>query len=139
MTDPRQLQWRQIPACCAMMLEQKSIVMAYRHGYPWIPQEPEKNPDWADEKPTWMIACKHTEKVDKDDRRGYNGEIEWDDFCEAFFCPFCGKKLPEIVKREAAKIPKLLMKTDGYYCRTCKERGENCFCAPLTECWEQKT
>ncbi len=46
------------------------------------------------------------------------------------FCPFCGSKLPEIVRVDR---PKLRVHSDmdgGYYCGTCKERNRNCKCLP---------
>ena len=46
------------------------------------------------------------------------------------FCPFCGQKLPNIVRVDR---PELKVHTDldgGYYCGTCEERNRECECLP---------
>lgn len=55
---------------------------------------------------------------------------------EVFFCPLCGKRLPDLkrVEKEPAKVR--YMTDGGYYCSTCKRRGNECRCAIESQCWE---
>jgi hypothetical protein len=44
------------------------------------------------------------------------------------FCPFCGKKLPEIIERPNPPKRICTVTDGGYYCDTCQERLCACKC-----------
>jgi hypothetical protein len=57
-------------------------------------------------------------------------------FVEINFCPFCGKKTPEIELN--TKIKKVFDTDSGDYCDTCKERSMCCKCKPAEFRWKVK-
>lgn len=50
------------------------------------------------------------------------------------FCPFCGKKMPKVKRKENPPTP---VHTDvGYHCGMCDERTMSCRCLPMTALFE---
>lgn len=71
-------------------------------------------------KPTWKVVSS-----------GSDGDRSF----EVKFCPFCGKKLPDI--EPSGSTEKICKITDGgYYCDTCGERLRVCECLPITANWK---
>lgn len=58
---------------------------------------------------------------------------------EVSHCPFCSKKLPEIVEDKSVPREKVMKVTDGgYYCDNCKERLMACECAAPEAAYKTK-
>lgn len=55
--------------------------------------------------------------------------------CEVFHCPFCGTKLPALVKK-ATPPPHLCLEEDDQYCGACRRRYLNCVCSYAISAWE---
>jgi hypothetical protein len=53
------------------------------------------------------------------------------------YCPFCGKKLPKIIKKTPEEINYPIAEwSDGNYCSTCQKRICNCKCYPELSAWK---
>lgn len=50
-------------------------------------------------------------------------------------CPFCGKKVPEVVKYSCPPPWIRIISDGGYYCDTCGERLMSCGCSPPETLW----
>lgn len=61
---------------------------------------------------------------------------KWYDYPPIQFCPYCGTKAPEMVKKTV--LPEPIQVVDGGYCATCKERLMACLCWPLEAGYEPK-
>jgi hypothetical protein len=53
------------------------------------------------------------------------------------FCPYCSKALPKMVRKKEA-LPHVCHIIDGYYCNTCGERLQFCYCDPPEFAFEQE-
>jgi len=49
---------------------------------------------------------------------------------EVTYCPYCGQKLPELQDVDPPG-PVVAVSDGGYYCDTCSERLDSCWCYPL--------
>jgi hypothetical protein len=111
---------RIVPSCCDKSRNARVVRLGYDLEMLCIAgdERTEETP------PKWLVTGKNSE--------GFT-VIE-----QAFFCPFCGEKLPALRKKR--EQPPLVMRiTDGgYYCDTCGERANPCECSPPEECWEEK-
>ncbi len=68
-----------------------------------------------------------------------NSKPEWIMAGESInFCPWCGKKLPELIKSETPPEPLCRVTDGGYYCDTCGERLHGCQCHPPWAAYEVK-
>lgn len=47
---------------------------------------------------------------------------------EASFCPFCGKGLPKMRRKNPVPADVCVINDGGYYCSTCRERLQACIC-----------
>lgn len=113
------------PKCCAAIQESKAVRL-YHDDYELVEDGDKLSP------PKWMI-----EGLQKDSRGHYDRSFRT--VCEAFFCPFCGTKLPEVQKKAEPPKDKVCVITDGgYYCDTCSKRGNECDCLPQVALWEPK-
>ena len=66
----------------------------------------------------------------------YNGNpFDHTEITEPKFCPFCGKALPELIKKNKPPKNVCVVTDGGYYCDTCKERLDNCKCYPPEARW----
>jgi hypothetical protein len=54
------------------------------------------------------------------------------------FCPYCGKKLPKMVKKDPQPERICKVTDGGNYCDTCNERLRNCYCLPPEAAWEEE-
>jgi hypothetical protein len=54
------------------------------------------------------------------------------------FCPYCGKRLPKLVRKKNPPKNVCRVVDTGYYCDTCKERLMACTCYHPTALWEVK-
>jgi hypothetical protein len=54
------------------------------------------------------------------------------------FCSYCGKKLPNMVltKKDVSKKHICKITDGGYYCDTCNQRLDSCFCDPQETLFE---
>lgn len=89
---------------------------------------------WFDNnKPHWVV--RGTE-ADMD----YIIQTNHDNRCpkEIHFCPHCGMKLPEIVKKTNPPKKIRVISDGGYYCDTCGKRLMLCECHRQEEMWETK-
>lgn len=73
-------------------------------------------------RPRWVVRC-------------WNDEYHCRDVKDAQFCPFCGKKLPEIELSPNPPAPICKVTDGGYYCDTCHERLNCCQCLPPQFAW----
>lgn len=97
------------PNCCPRAKEAVALRYYLKDIYESKGQE--------DKKPRWTIRDLDNKTIDCD------------------YCPFCGKKLPEIRPRQ--KKMKVCVVTDGgYYCDTCGNRLHACRCPPPEFAWE---
>ena len=124
-----------IPQCCEEQRARPTI-MAMIDCYGddnYDPDNPEADwePDTATLTPIWYVACLETF-----DRARFRENRDARPTNEPKFCPYCGAKLPKLVRKK--KPPKRLCRiTDGgYYCDTCKERLDACACYPPEAGWE---
>lgn len=101
------------PGCCAAAEERVAVCLAF-----W-------DTDF-DEAPSWGLRLALAV-------RDYNFSREL-----PLFCPYCGKKLPEIEKDPAPVAPLCVITDGGYYCDTCEERLMNCQCYPPEFAWRVK-
>ena len=112
-----------IPGCCEKSIHAKIpfLSLNYRHDS----DEP-KTIDKA--KPEWRCPNMSFEQIMKlnrgDHMSYYNSDLSLS------FCPFCGVKLPEVVRVVRAGLKVHADLDGGYYCGTCKERNMNCECLP---------
>jgi hypothetical protein len=54
------------------------------------------------------------------------------------YCPWCGTKLPELVRKKNPPTPICVVNDGGYYCSVCKERLIACDCLSPEAAWECK-
>lgn len=115
------------PNCCEQQRKTPSIYL---------------NVDDNSENPRWIVAA----FTDTDNLKAkFNGsklhEIHvhsdlYETRITALFCPFCGTKVPEIIRREDFKS-KICKPNDGY-CDTCTKRLSHCRCFPCEWNWQPK-
>lgn len=55
---------------------------------------------------------------------------------KAAFCTFCGAALPKMVRKADPPKPLCKIEDGGYYCSTCRERGQSCLCLPPSAAFE---
>lgn len=110
------------PQCC----QYASTFIVLRYATYWV----EDKDYFYKNKPFWII-------------RGSDGEVGFPVGLDAaytirqiHFCPSCGLKLPDLVKKK--ELPEKVMTIDdgGDYCATCKDRVSRCRCLPPEEIWE---
>ena len=109
--------WFIIPKCCG----HKKYLIVFL-DYLWEEVRQDKIPI-VDIKPRWVVV---PSKFD----------LDITPRVEVFYCPTCGKKLPEIIKRPINKLPKKISSSNEGYCDVCKERIRNCECHPPHFFWE---
>jgi len=54
----------------------------------------------------------------------------------AKFCPYCGKALPVMRRKDPIPATVCRVVDGGYYCSTCRERLCNCLCDPASSAFE---
>lgn len=76
------------------------------------------------------------------DGKWYPKALKYEEFTDGqdcgdvFFCVACGTKLPDLQLKQS-QAPTLCVVTDGgYYCDTCGERIQSCWCDPLESAYE---
>lgn len=91
-----------------------------------------------DKAPTWHMG--HNPKMSGLVAMQYRDVQNYYRMLKSFkvsFCPYCGAKLPEIVKVKSRF--KKIYTYDDTHCGTCKERaGWGCECYPPTILWDVK-
>ena len=112
-----------LPGCCERSTQAKMPFINLNYGY-----EDRGEPETIDKaKPEWRCPSMGYEWIAKltgDIVAYYNSDLS------IKFCPFCGQKLPEIIRVERPELKIHLDEDGGYYCRTCEERNMNCECYP---------
>jgi len=109
------------PNCCERAKTERAVYLRVKDGY----YGQNVNRDTPVE---WVTSGWSMKLLDGQ----YQSEIP------ASFCPFCGKKLPEIVKRKDPPEKVITVTDGGYYCATCKERLNACQCERIEALWEPK-
>jgi len=103
----------------------------------------------ADVKPVWAISVPEHEASRLFDQYKTIREVEQDGVRNIIIghdgmppvpapiehCPFCGKKVPEVVKNPCPPPWICFCSDGGYYCDTCGERLHACGCAPAESLW----
>ena len=86
-------------------------------------------PNCHEVKPHWIV-------ITLDPRYSFRGSMK--KWIVVEFCPNCGKKLPDVVKKEHPPEKIFNCKDGGYRCDTCGERNHACECACPHLAWEIK-
>lgn len=94
-----------VPDCCFRDPEMSITVYAYTLH--------------PDQKPEWRI-------------RGMRRGMECSEVI--FYCPICGQKLPDFVKRKNP-AKRIRVSSDGDYCDTCQKRLWDCRCLASCMAW----
>lgn len=111
-----------LPGCCEKSFNAKMPYLHLNFGPDTV--EP-RTIDKA--KPEWRCASMHYEWVSQltsDISTYYNSDLS------VSFCPYCGHKLPGVVRIEHSDLKVHSDLDGGYYCGTCDERNMNCECFP---------
>ena len=110
------------PKCCKEVQKYQTVFLSYdMEAIYGIPDEG-KPSGQEGYKPKWKGNGRHEE---------HGGQAE----IEVKFCPHCATPVPEIKKRVTEE--KICVVTDGgYYCDTCKKRGNECECKSPEYAWE---
>jgi hypothetical protein len=96
-------------------------------------------PDCKDVKPHWVVMSLLThQEIDGGRVWHYSFRDHARRECTATYCPNCGKKLPDVVKKQNPPENITNVTDGGYYCATCKERLNACTCALPHMAWEIK-
>lgn len=80
--------------------------------------------EWKSDEDVISIAPKWIVKIFEDEKCGYR---LLETTVEAKFCPFCGKKLPDLELNYSIDLSKIY-KFDDNYCANCNKRNSDCSC-----------
>ena len=105
------------PTCCAASRLCKAIVL--------------EGGGARGKKPSWSIVLRY-------DIGDYRYDPSIGQMAAPLYCPFCGAKLPEIVRKARPPSPIMRCTDGGYYCDTCEERLQSCTCWPPWSGWEER-
>jgi hypothetical protein len=111
-----------VPPCCTEARRYPTIVFAVRYG-----EEIPSNQATG----RWEAAV-HPRAVSEKAK-----DAAWyENYPEPKFCPFCGTRVPKMVRKDPPPTNICLVQDGGYYCSTCKERLNDCVCDPLSSAFE---
>jgi hypothetical protein len=106
------------PKCCERAQKEKAVYLRVKDGY-------YGNNINRDSPVEWVTS-------------GWADELNCQQEVPANFCPFCGTKVPRIVKRKDPPEKVITVSDGGYYCDTCKKRLNVCECECIEALWEPK-
>jgi len=120
-----------LPGCCERSIKARMPFLYLNYGTHLV-EEDEENIENA--KPEWRCVNLGHEWIMGLD----GGDLSYYDLDLAMnFCPFCGSKLPEIVRVDRPELQ--VGKHGDYYCGTCDKRNRECECYPETVLFDAKS
>jgi len=124
-----------VPGCCKESIAARRPFLSLNFGL-----EDTGEPELVDDAiPEWTIPNLEWDLIKKlaDECDEYNTFKAHEKTCiPVKFCPFCGKKLPEVRKKDSPPEPIHTDADGGYYCGTCDERNMSCGCLPMEALFE---
>jgi hypothetical protein len=104
------------PKCCERVQKEKSVYIRVKGGYYGHNVNQNSPVEWV--------------------TNGWDEKLECNTEVQANFCPFCGTKVPEIVRRKNSPSKVISISDGGYYCDTCEKRLDSCTCERIEFLWE---
>ena len=102
------------PRCCEQAIKTQGVFLSVYQG--WIYGDNLTEPQWV------------IKSIDQ--------KLGFDSVDQVFYCPFCSRLLPEIIRPVVATTKPICKCIDtGYYCATCKERLHACHCLAPAYAW----
>ncbi len=109
-----------VPTCCQAARKYPAVRFEARLG----DDEDSDTAQW------WVAVDQKLERARAAKDRNYYVDA----YPEPKFCPYCGAALPRM--RRKSPMPANVCRTNGYYCKTCQERADNCVCDPAASAFE---
>lgn len=120
------------PACCEGSQRTRAVVMSF--------DDYEKPPRWRLRVDSDHSTFGHYDSaLAKDEYDWYVSQNPSKFVPAPTHCPFCGTKLPDIVKKAIAPQPLCRIDDYGEGCDTCKEERIDCVCWPPEAAYEAVT
>jgi hypothetical protein len=123
-----------VPGCCRESIAARRPYLYLNFGRDTGEVEvvDDATPEWRVPNLEWDLISK---LADYDEE--YDSIKAYEKTCVPVkFCPFCGKKVPEVRRKENPPAPVHSDADGGYYCGTCDERNMSCGCLPMTALFE---
>lgn len=117
-----------VPGCCEKSIEARRPYLYLNFGDNDALDVNDAAPEWRIPDLNWDFVAELADDC---------GSVEaYDRTCiPVEFCPFCGKRMPE-VKLKDVPPEESVYSGDDHYCDTCDERNSNCVCLPMEALFE---